>query len=305
MGDRQEQEALQAALAASMAASGGSAGGAACGGDGGRLTATPGADTRRQSGSAVLSEGMVAQDWLSTSSSQLTYYGLEQLHRSVKENELCVFFRNNHFSTLTKRNGSIFLLATDIGYLHELELVWEKLDQVDGDTILCDHEFRVVDLGARAASQAAAAAEAAEAAEVAAAIEAAEAAEMANAVVSDGGVPRMPGYPIPATHPHANASGGANAAELDPDYALALALQREEEDAADDEERRWQQQQQLQQQQLQQQQLQQQQLQHHPHRHPQGTSPDAQQTQAAGNTGGRRSARGDGSGGRKEDCAIL
>ena len=48
----------------------------------------------------------------------------------VNENELAVFFRNNHFSTLTKHGGTLFLLATDIGYLHEADLVWERLDQV-------------------------------------------------------------------------------------------------------------------------------------------------------------------------------
>lgn len=69
------------------------------------------------------------QDWLSRSASQLTYYGLEKLHFHTEENQLVVFFRNNHFSTLTKHQGELYLLATDFGYLHEQDVVWERLNQ--------------------------------------------------------------------------------------------------------------------------------------------------------------------------------
>ena len=80
--------------------------------------------------SAALAEGMVAQDWLARSASQLTYFGLERLHSHVTDGQLLVFSRNNHFSTLTKHSGEIYLLATDFGYLHEAEVVWERLNQV-------------------------------------------------------------------------------------------------------------------------------------------------------------------------------
>jgi len=45
---------------------------------------------------------LVAEEFLSTSASQLTYHGLCELSASLKEEQLCVLFRNNHFSTLYK-----------------------------------------------------------------------------------------------------------------------------------------------------------------------------------------------------------
>ena len=95
--------------------------------------------------------GLAAEEWLDRSASQLTYHGLEQLHRHTSDGGLYVFFRNNHFSTLVKHNGELYLLATDLGYLYESDVIWERLNQVDGDSLLCDREFGVIDLAARAA----------------------------------------------------------------------------------------------------------------------------------------------------------
>ena len=58
------------------------------------------------------------------------YYGLLQLHEHVKERELAVFFRNNHFSTLFKYNGALYLLVTDLGFREQPKIVWERLDEV-------------------------------------------------------------------------------------------------------------------------------------------------------------------------------
>jgi len=76
----------------------------------------------------------VANAFLTSSSHQLTYHGLEQLHKHAGDGSLSVFFRNNHFATLTKHNGILYLLATDLGYANTPEIVWEKLDDIDGDT---------------------------------------------------------------------------------------------------------------------------------------------------------------------------
>jgi len=65
---------------------------------------------------------------------QLTTFGLKQLHEHVQEGDLCVFFRNNHFSTMTKFEGQLFLLVTDLGYATVSDVVWEKLDAIDGNT---------------------------------------------------------------------------------------------------------------------------------------------------------------------------
>ena len=48
------------------------------------------------------SVGLFAESFLQETANQLTYHGLCELNAKVKEDELCVFFRNNHFSTLYK-----------------------------------------------------------------------------------------------------------------------------------------------------------------------------------------------------------
>lgn len=45
---------------------------------------------------------MIAEQFLETTAAQLTYHGLCELTATAKEDELSVFFRNNHFSTMTK-----------------------------------------------------------------------------------------------------------------------------------------------------------------------------------------------------------
>ncbi|GMH37565.1 hypothetical protein BSKO_05438 [Bryopsis sp. KO-2023] len=81
------------------------------------------------------------QDWLEDTSSQLTYHGLASLHEGLKDEQLAVFFRNNHFNTILKQGRGLYLLVTDQGYMSESGVVWEKLDAVDGDTQLVNHEF--------------------------------------------------------------------------------------------------------------------------------------------------------------------
>lgn len=46
--------------------------------------------------------GIVAEQFLNNTATQLTYHGLCELTSTVQEGELCVFFRNNHFSTMIK-----------------------------------------------------------------------------------------------------------------------------------------------------------------------------------------------------------
>ena len=65
----------------------------------------------------------VVQTFLQETASQLTYYGIEQLHATVKEGELCVFFRNNHFCTMCKKSGGLYLLVTDVGFYEEEKIV--------------------------------------------------------------------------------------------------------------------------------------------------------------------------------------
>ncbi|XP_065713828.1 ubiquitin carboxyl-terminal hydrolase MINDY-1 isoform X2 [Patagioenas fasciata] len=97
---------------------------------------------KQASDSGLLSEGLVAEQFLEATASQLTEHGLCELAAAVPEGELSVFFRNNHFSTMTKHKGHLYLLVTDQGFLREDGVVWETLQSVDGDSCFCDTEFR-------------------------------------------------------------------------------------------------------------------------------------------------------------------
>ena len=80
----------------------------------------------------LLQEGEVIDNFLSTTASQLTYVGLLELYKNIRERQFAVFFRNNHFSTIFCLEGRLFLLVTDLGYQHEQSVVWELLDGIDG-----------------------------------------------------------------------------------------------------------------------------------------------------------------------------
>ncbi|KAJ6393769.1 hypothetical protein OIU77_023077 [Salix suchowensis] len=87
-------------------------------------------------------QGELIGNFLKNSASQLTFYGLFCLQDGLKERELCVFFRNNHFSTMFKYDGELYLLATDQGYINQPDLVWEKLNEVNGDTLFMTGNFK-------------------------------------------------------------------------------------------------------------------------------------------------------------------
>eukprot|EP00536_Pseudo-nitzschia_multiseries_P012548 jgi/Psemu1/244652/estExt_Genewise1.C_4850031 len=91
--------------------------------------------------------GAIVRGFLERSAHQLTQHGLFVLHEFVKEGDMVVFFRNNHFNTLTKqRGGSLYLLVTDFGYANVGSVVWEKLDVIDGDTEYVTADFAQLQL---------------------------------------------------------------------------------------------------------------------------------------------------------------
>lgn len=91
--------------------------------------------------SHLIFQSEIANNFLTSSGHQLTLHGLRQLNEYIVEGSLCVFFRNNHFATMTKHAGILYLLVTDLGYANTPEIVWEKLDNIDGDTMYCTDEF--------------------------------------------------------------------------------------------------------------------------------------------------------------------
>ena len=80
--------------------------------------------------------------FLERTKTQLTYAGLAEIHSTLRENEVGVLYRNLHFATVFKRDGVLYALVTDIGYRQQRNVVWERLDDVGGDTDFCDATFK-------------------------------------------------------------------------------------------------------------------------------------------------------------------
>ena len=91
--------------------------------------------------STKTTQGAIVNHFLVRSGHQLTQYGLDVLYEYLKDEQMVVFFRNNHFNTLTKHAGILYLLVTDFGYANVSTVVWEKLDVIDGDTEYVNGQF--------------------------------------------------------------------------------------------------------------------------------------------------------------------
>uniref|UniRef100_A0A0D9WU23 MINDY deubiquitinase domain-containing protein n=1 Tax=Leersia perrieri TaxID=77586 RepID=A0A0D9WU23_9ORYZ len=102
---------------------------------------------KTEKSSECMQDGAAEHQWelidnfLQNTASQLTVYGLFCLQEGLTDNELCVFFRNNHFNTMFKYNGSLYLLATDQGFFSQSDLVWQRLDEVNGDGVFLTSNF--------------------------------------------------------------------------------------------------------------------------------------------------------------------
>lgn len=93
---------------------------------------------------SLVTEALMAEQFLESTATQLTYYGLHSLCSTITPDEPCVLFRNNHFITLIKNNGCLFQLVTDQGFLSEPSVVWETLSNIEGDGRFVDQEFVLV-----------------------------------------------------------------------------------------------------------------------------------------------------------------
>jgi hypothetical protein len=65
---------------------------------------------------------------------QLSFFGLSHLSKTLAPGSISILFRNDHFSTLYKhpQSGQLFTLITDAGYADHPEIVWESLVDVTG-----------------------------------------------------------------------------------------------------------------------------------------------------------------------------
>uniref|UniRef100_A0A0M3KG49 Ubiquitin carboxyl-terminal hydrolase n=1 Tax=Anisakis simplex TaxID=6269 RepID=A0A0M3KG49_ANISI len=83
----------------------------------------------------------ILENFLHSSASQLTVYGLFQLHSTLSDGQLAVLFRNNHFNTLYKNKDELYVLVTDQGFINEPSVVWETLNSVDGSSTFVNASF--------------------------------------------------------------------------------------------------------------------------------------------------------------------
>jgi hypothetical protein len=70
-------------------------------------------------------EATTIEGFLVATKSQLTRHGLKRLLQTIEDGEVAVFFRNNHYSTLYKTAGALYVLVTDEGYANHPDVVWE------------------------------------------------------------------------------------------------------------------------------------------------------------------------------------
>ncbi|KAJ1675487.1 hypothetical protein EV182_001169 [Spiromyces aspiralis] len=150
---------------------------------------------------------MLVNEFLEQTASQLTEFGLTTLNHALPERHLCVFFRNNHFATLFKRNDSeLFLLCTDASVTHDDRIVWETLcdiNQVSSTFLNSQFQHYSTEPSMKAEHH--------------------DPAVKGSEYYSDAGDylrgPEQSGLTI----------SGHQQQQLDQDYALALSLQEEEE----------------------------------------------------------------------------
>ena len=90
--------------------------------------------------SKIVLERAAIEEFLDSTPTQCTEDGLKSVFGAMRNNELGVFFRNNHFSVIFKRDNQFLLsLVTDEGFIDEKNIVWEivydddAIDETDID----------------------------------------------------------------------------------------------------------------------------------------------------------------------------
>jgi ubiquitin carboxyl-terminal hydrolase MINDY-1/2 len=89
----------------------------------------------------ILKEYETILNFLQNDKTQLTYYGLSEILSILCESEVGVLFRNNHFSVICKYQSQLYVLINDIGYLDKEDVVWERINDIEGDNTLCKGDY--------------------------------------------------------------------------------------------------------------------------------------------------------------------
>ncbi|CCF60397.1 hypothetical protein KAFR_0K00420 [Kazachstania africana CBS 2517] len=96
----------------------------------------PGKDTQTPDDVSLLTT------FIDGSPTQLTEYGIKTIQNILKDNSFAVLFRNNHFATILKYKGILYVLVTDQGFKDCKEIVWQAMNSVDGSKdMFCTSTF--------------------------------------------------------------------------------------------------------------------------------------------------------------------
>ncbi|CAN3364221.1 ubiquitin carboxyl-terminal hydrolase MIY1 [Diutina catenulata] len=81
--------------------------------------------------------------WLDLNCTQLTNNGLSRLNTDLADDDVVVFFRNNHFNTMYKKSDhEFYLLVTDMSVQKSNKIIWQSLNSVSGaDDLFFTGEF--------------------------------------------------------------------------------------------------------------------------------------------------------------------
>lgn len=87
----------------------------------------------------------VIKEFLEVTVSQLTTEGLNRLNSDLQDKELVVYYQDGEFGVLTKRNGKLHLLCTDMDDLTGENdcAVWELFGEAVDDACFFDSEFNL------------------------------------------------------------------------------------------------------------------------------------------------------------------
>ena len=88
----------------------------------------------------IMCKATVCTEFLDATATQLTETGLQSLHRMLHPDQPAVFFRNNHFLVIVLHQDILWTLVTDQGFL-ESSVVWESLDDINGNSSFYDSNF--------------------------------------------------------------------------------------------------------------------------------------------------------------------
>lgn len=85
------------------------------------------------------------ESFLKLHPTEITPEGCALLTLSMQEEEIAIFFRNDHYNTCTMHDLSIYLLVTDIGYTNQQDIMWTHLS-VDDTGDFYNHMFEISEI---------------------------------------------------------------------------------------------------------------------------------------------------------------